>query len=101
MRRGYKLNEKDMEALIPFFKGAIMALEEKQVDSVDLDVFNIGPAQCLSILATLGWEREEWDANGWEQDTWYYLYKENNSSLTLFYCGYTGEIRLYLEEEVL
>ena len=35
---------------------------------------------------------------GWEQDTWHYYKKEGHPSLTLYYCGYDGEITLFLRE---
>ena len=46
----------------------------------------------------LGYERlQDWNINGWEQDTWHYYKKEGHPSLTLYYCGYDGEITLSLK----
>ena len=54
----------------------------------------------MDILECIGYERkDDWETNGWEQDTWYYYTKEGHPELCLRYCGYDGEIKLCLCEE--
>lgn len=100
MRRGYGLGDREKEALIPIMEGIILRLEQGDIDDIELSVINLGPAQFMELLEALDYERDEdWDTNGWEQDTWYNFHKEGHPSLCLFYCGYDGEIKLWLREE--
>ena len=100
MHRSYSLTNMDKEALAPYFRGLIHELTSNTIDCVELSYLNIGPSQCTDILESLGYERDDdWDTNGWEQDTWYYYTKEGYSKLCLRYCGYDGEIKLCLCEE--
>lgn len=100
MRRGYRLDDRDIEKLIPIMEGIIYRLEMGDLDDIELSIINLGPSQFMQLLENLGYEqRDDWDSNGWEQDTWYNFFKEGHLDLTLFYCGYDGEIRLSLREE--
>ena len=99
MRRGYYLQDNDKEKLIPIIEGIILRLEAGDIDNIELSVINLGPSQFMYLLECIGYERlQDWDTNGWEQDTWFYYEKEGHPSLTLYYCGYDGEIKLYLRE---
>ena len=100
MRRGYCLQDNDKEILTPIMEGIIYRLEMGDLDDIELSIINLGPSQFMQLLENLGYERDDdWDSNGWEQDTWYNFFKDGHPSLTLFYCGYDGEIRLSLKEE--
>lgn len=99
MRRGYSLNSVDIEVLAPIMEGIVWRLEQGDIDDIELSVINLGPSQFIKLLEAIGYEcDEDWDSNGWEQDTWYFLTREGRSNLTLFYCGYDGEIRLRLSD---
>lgn len=57
---------------------------------------NVCPANIIQTLEALGWERIDFESNGWEQDTWYYFaHQDYDFEITLFYCGYTFNIELY------
>ena len=100
MRRGYNLDNRDIEKLTPIMEGIIYRLEIGDLDDIELSIINLGPSQIMQLLENLGYECcDYWDSNGWEQDTWYNFFKEGHPNLTLFYCGYDGEIRLSLKEE--
>lgn len=100
MRRGYSLDNRDIEKLTPIMEGIIYRLEMGDLDDIELSIINLGPRQFMQLLENLGYERDgDWDSNGWKQDTWYYYKKEGHLSLTLYYCGYDGEITLYLKGE--
>ena len=47
----------------------------------------------------MGYEDEDYDTNGWEQDTWISFFKEGEKPLMLFYCGRTFEMNLSILEE--
>ena len=94
------MQENDKEILTPIMEGIIWRLEVGDIDNIELSAINLGPSQFMYLLECLGYERgDDWDSNGWEQDTWYNFFKDGHPSLTLFYCGYDGEIRLSLREE--
>ena len=96
MRRGYNIDGRDKEALILIMEGIIWRLEQKDIDEIELSVINLGPAQFVELLEAIGYERhEDWDSNGWEQNTWYYFSREGYSSLCLAYSGYYGDIKLW------
>ena len=61
---------------------------------------NVCPANIIQTLEALGWERVDFDSNGWEQDTWYcFSHPDYDFQLILFYCGYTYDIELYRTED--
>ena len=99
MRRGYCLQEHDEDYLVPITEALVWRLEQKDIDDIELSVINLGPSQFMHLLECIGYERkDDWETNGWEQDTWYYYTKEGHPELCLRYCGYDGEIKLYLCE---
>ena len=99
MIRGYGLDEGDIEILTPIIEGIVWRLECGDIDDIELSVINLGPSQFIELLEKIGYIRDEdWDTNGWEQDTWYYFKQEGHCSLCLHYCGYYGEIKLFLSE---
>lgn len=100
MRRGYALEHSDEENLKPIMEGIVWRLEAGDIDDIELSYINLGPSQFMHLLECIGYERlSDWETNGWEQDTWYYYTKEGHPVLCLHYCGYDGEIRLFLREE--
>ena len=100
MRRGYCLQEHDEEYLVPIMEALVWRLEQKDIDDIELSVINLGPSQFMHLLECIGYERlADWDTNGWEQDTWYYFSKKDSKKLSMYYCGYTGEISLGICEE--
>ena len=54
------------------------------------------PAEIDSTLQNLGWERLDFDSNGWQQDTWYWYANPNyDFQLTMEYSGFYGDLTLY------
>ena len=77
MRRGYSISEEDIDRVMPFVRGAIHELEVGNTGNVELSLLNLGPCQFMDIFDKLGYDRDDdWDTNGWEQDTWYYFSKK-------------------------
>lgn len=100
MRNYNSLTTKELEAFAPIFKGMILVLESEEYDSIEVSLINVGPKDVMDILDFLGYTRDDdWDTNGWEQDTWFDFYKPDAKSLCLFYSGYYGKIRLSLKDE--
>ena len=60
---------------------------------------SISPSGVDDILEDLGWNRDDFDDNGWQQDTWYYYsHTDYAFRLVLSYGGFYGDMRLYRED---
>ena len=78
----------------------IHELEVGNATNIELSLLNLGPCQFMDVFYKLGYDRDDdCDTNGWEQDTWYYFSKKGSKRLSMYYCGYTGEISLGICEE--
>ena len=86
-----------------FWKSAlekrIAELKTGIVDTIDLTDEDLCPENVIDTLEILGYEYDDVDMNGWEQDTWITFTNAENHGVTLFYCGRTFEMKLYLTEE--
>lgn len=67
-------------------------------DQLNISGFALTPCQVVEIFKELGYENEEFDTNGWEQDTWYYLFKEDCPTIVFNYGGYYGDKWLFLND---
>ena len=85
--------------LIPYFKGIISELYPEKYDAIDLTLLKVTPSDVDEILQLLGYNRDAFDANGWEQDAWYYYSKDGIEGLCLYYCGFYGNMNLSLVED--
>lgn len=95
MIRGYSISEEDINRVMPFVRGVIHELEVGNATNIELSLLNLGPRQFMDVFDKLGYDRDD----GWEQDTWYYFSKKGSKKLSMYYCGYTGEISLGICEE--
>ena len=51
-------------------EGIIYRLEMGDLDDIELSIINLGPSQFMYLLECIGYEQlQDWDTNGWEQDT--------------------------------
>ena len=65
---------------------------------LDMREFSSGrsPSELDDILEEMGWERLDFDSNGWQQDTWYwYAHPDYDFQLTMEYSGFYGDLKLY------
>lgn len=96
MRGSYRLTAQEVTLYTSIIQGTIEHLSAFQRERINLDKFDIAPCHVDDILHSLGWEREDSESNGWENDTWYYYSNETyNFGLIMFYCGYTFHLMLY------
>lgn len=57
------------------------------------------PSELDKILQENGWERLDFDENGWQQDTWYwYAHPDYDFQLTMEYSGFYGDLKLYRKD---
>lgn len=101
--------EEDSEVV---YQNMVRNIIIEQLEKIDADTENeynwdvretlpeMSPSKVIEILETFGWTRDDdWDSNGWEQDTWYNLsHPDKDYRLTLFYCGFYGDIHLGRKE---
>lgn len=96
MRGQWNLREWEREYLVSLFTKHIDTLKNTLVDKIDLTDEDICPENVIDILEILGYEYDDVDTNGWEQDTWIqFVNQDTGHELTLFYCGRTFKIELY------
>lgn len=100
MRGQWNLREWEVDFWTSFFKKKIAELEAGYITKVDLTNEDLCPENVIDVLLAMGYQDDNVDTNGWEQDTWiYFFHEETNKGLTLFYCGRTFEMNLYLSIE--
>ncbi len=98
-----KWNMRDWE--IDLWKGVIQKHIDRlknsiTEDEIDLTEENINPYQVGIIMKELGWESDEVEMNGWEQERWeYFSHPDCNYRICLFSCGQTFELSLFYSEE--
>lgn len=74
----------------------IVQLVQNKQHQEDLTNYDVCPANIVSVLEMMGWESDEQEENGWQNDTWIALaHPDYNFCLILYYCGYTFEMKLY------
>lgn len=57
------------------------------------------PCDIEQLLEENGWERNNFDTNGWQQDTWYYYSHKNYPfEIVMEYSGFYGGLKLYRED---
>lgn len=74
-------------------------LRTEPIDDIDYSNEDINPAGIRYIFKEELGYYETYDSNGWEQDTWYHFYNDYEI-FSMYYCGYTFELKLsYSEKE--
>ena len=54
------------------------------------------PCDIDEYLEENGWNRDSFDTNGWQQDTWYYYsHKDYPFEIVMEYSGFYGGLKLY------
>lgn len=98
MRGTYNLTGEELD----LYTGTIQAIIERlclpsfRREQIELSKLDIAPCHVDDILKNLGWIRNDFESNGWENDTWYYyINTDYNFGLIMFYCGYTFKLVLY------
>lgn len=96
IRGKYNLLPREKEYVEGLVKGVIKTLDDEISDEVSLSSFDIAPCHICDAMEAFGWEQDESDSNGWENDTWYYFAHPNYKYvIVMFYCGYTFELKMY------
>lgn len=72
--------------------------EEKNKEELDLTDCSINPYQLCEFLKELGFERYNWDDNGWEMDYWIY-FRRNGFKTYVRGTGIIHELKLVVDFE--
>lgn len=72
--------------------------EEKNKEELDLTDCSINPYQLCEFLKELGFERYNWDDNGWGMDYWIY-FRRNGFKTYVRGTGIIHELKLVVDFE--
>lgn len=96
MRGTYKLTKEEKIKYTDIITTAIEILSENQDNEISLCHLDIAPCQVDDILQSLGWNSIDHDINGWEGDSWWYYDNKNYVfGLTMFFCGWSFELKIH------
>lgn len=96
MRGRYDMCSWEVEKWKQELEVIISRLTYNQQHQEDLTNYDLCPANVRSVLEKMGWTDADMSDNGWEQDTWYtFSHPDYDFDLTLYYEGYTFEMKLY------
>lgn len=100
MRGQWNMREWETEFWRSFFERKIKDLKAGYIKEVDLTQEDLCPENVIDTLRAIGYDDEDCDENGWEQDTWItFRSKEDEVGVVLFYCGRTFEMKFFLAEK--
>ena len=78
---------------------AITRLSHDKSREEDFTNFDVCPANLINALRDMGWDDDESQDSGWQNDCWIYFSNYNyDFVLVLYYCGHTFELKLYRED---
>ena len=96
MRGKYQLRDWELSKWSLELAKIIDRLTRNKLHEEDLTQHDVCPANIVEILNKLGWEDDEQEDNGWQHDTWiYFSHPNHNFGITLYYEGYTFEMKLF------
>ena len=100
MRKDKFLNEKDRTYYIGFFEEKIKELKTTD-DRLDLTCKDISPCQVLEVMAAMGYYVKSKNILGnMEQEAWYTFVKPDAPSLIMYYSGFTFNMNISLESDI-
>lgn len=72
----------------------------KEDEDYEIKIKNMSLSEINDNLQNMGWIREDFETNGWQQDTWMtYSHKGYSFEIVVAYSGYYGDIYLRRKEE--
>lgn len=96
MRGKYTMMDWEEQKWVQRLTVAIAELTRDKSKAIDFTNDDVCPANIVSTLEKMGWEWDEQDDNGWQNDCWiYFSHYDYDFVLILHYCGYTFEMQLY------
>lgn len=75
---------------------AITRLSREKFYEKDFTHLDVCPANLIDALRDMGWNDDESEDNGWQNDCWiYFSHHDYDFVLVLYYCAHTFELKLY------
>lgn len=75
---------------------AITRLSQDKLYEEDFTNIDVCPANLIYALRDMGWNDDESEDNGYQNDYWIYFTNcDYDFVLVLYYCGHTFELKLY------
>ena len=72
----------------------------KNDETYEGKITSMSPYEVNENLEELNWRRDDFETNGWQQDTWMTYYNKNYPfKIVVVYSGYYGSMYLYRKDE--
>lgn len=96
----YELTDEVREKFTPTVKEFIEKAQEKEFagDLLELTGTELNPYTIWKLLEELGYEKNDFDTNGWELDFWITMVKSDFKDISIRGTGITFELNLYIGE---
>lgn len=96
----YELTDEVKEKFIPIVQDYINKVEAEDFEGSELRLTDteLNPYTLWKLLEELGYEKTEFDDNGWQMDFWIEFTKEGFQTLTIAGTGITFELTLMVRE---
>ena len=97
--RNELLHSTTVKVIVNFFVNKIFPKQKDFTLDIRKSTTIYSPAELDTLLREEGWERLDFDTNGWQQDTWYhYKHLNYDFKLVMEYSGFYGDLKLYRED---
>ena len=95
MRGEYHLTPAEYAQWLPQIEADVNAILNDNSEEIDYSTTDLNPFQLGELLEGIGWEEDDVDTNGWQQDRWaFYTHPDRNDKIHIFSCGITFELKL-------
>ena len=96
MRGRWNMMDWELQKWKQELSAAIVRLSQNKLYQEDFTHLDVCPANLIDALRDIGWEDDELENNGWQNDCWtYFSHDDYDFVLVLYYCGHTFELKLY------
>ena len=96
MRGRWNMMDWELQKWKQELSAAIVRLSQNKLYQEDFTHLDVCPANLIDALRDMGWEDDELEDNGWQNDCWtYFSHDAYDFVLVLYYCGHTFELKLY------
>ena len=89
MRGRWNMMDWELQKWKQELSAAIARLSREKSYEENFTHLDVCPANLIDALRDMGWEDDELEDNGWQNDCDY------DFVLVLYYCGHTFELKLY------
>ena len=96
MRGKYTLTNREKNRYTGLLTKILEELNKDQRLTVSLSEEDIAPCHVDNLMKELGWERDDFESNGWQCDCWYYYSRpEVDYTIVMYYEGFTFNLEMH------